>query len=175
MEPTQERQKTFDDQHVIKRYEEYTRSNEKRYIAQIRHNGLGTFKLIKDINTYILSSKIEAQFRIWDDRWAKIMSKSQKESDREVSLISASEKTAEAQKDQKEIEDLLIHTLEVDDTIDWETLKDKSKFEEPNPKNELDDNLEKLKASFSNLDRFPRFPDKSYFEPEFNLLDRIFP
>ena len=164
----------FDDQHEIKKREEYTRSNEVRYIAEIRHKGLKTFKLIKDMRSGVLSAKIDAQFRIWDERWAKILFKSQKESEREANLNLANERTADAQKAQKKIEDLLIHTLKVNDTINWETLKDKSKFEELNPKNKLDDNLEKLKSSFSNLERLPREPNKSYYEPEFNLLDWIF-
>lgn len=34
--------------------------------------------------------------------------------------------------------------------------------------------MKKLKSSFSNLERVPREPNKSYFEPNFSLLDRIF-
>jgi restriction system protein len=163
-----------DDQHAISRFEQYTRSNEVIYVAEIQHEGLGTFKIIKDRKRGVLAIKIDAQFKIWDDRWAKIISKSEKESEKEASLTLASERTDDAQKAQKEIEDLLIHALGVDDTIDWETLIDKSKFEEPNPKKELDVSIEILKSSVSGIERVPREPNKSYYEPEFNIFDKIF-
>lgn len=161
-------------QHSISRSEEYTRSYDTRYIAEIRHKGLGTYRLIKDLNSYILNSKIDAQFKIWDDKWAKIVDKTQREEERENSLSYATEKSSDAQKAQKEIEDLLILTLQTNDSIEWDTLKDKNSFEEPNPKNKFNNSLEKLRSSFSNIDREPRAPNKSYYEPEFNLLDKIF-
>lgn len=164
----------FNNQRTVSRGEEYTRSHQTRYIAEIRHKGLGTYRIIKDLDSYILNNKIDAQFLIWDEKWSKIVTKTEKEAEREDSLTFATEKTADAKKAQKEIEDLLTHTLEIDDTIDWETLKKRNKFEEPNPKNELDAKVEKLRSSFSNLERVPREPNKSYYEPDFSLFDRIF-
>jgi restriction system protein len=164
----------YDDQHVIKRHVEYTRSNEPRYIAEIQHKGLGTFKLIRELNSYILGNKIDAQFRTWDERWTKLVNKFQKESEIESSFEFAYQRTIDAQMAQKEIEDLLVHSLEIDSSLDWESLKDNTMFNEPNPLNTLNEDLEKLKSSFSNLDREPHEPNKSYYEPDFSLLDYIF-
>lgn len=160
--------------HSIKHYEEYTRSYQTRYVAEIRHKGLGTFKVIKDMDSYILSSKIDAQFRIWEDRWQKQVDKNQRESEKEASLSYANERTTEAKSALKEIDDLLIATLNIDDTVDWDSLKDKSQFEVPNPKNNLDNAIVILKESFPRLRRVPKEPDKANCQPEFTLFDFLF-
>ena len=151
-----------------------TRSYQTRYAAEIRHKGLGTFKVIKDMDSYILSSKIDAQFRIWEDRWQKQVDKNQKESEKEASLSYANERTTEARSALKEIDDLLIATLKIDDTVDWDSLKDKSQFEVSNPKNNLDNAIVILKESFPRLRRVPKEPDKANCQPEFTLFDYIF-
>ena len=83
--------------HSIKWYKEYTRSSQTIYVAEISHQGLGTFKVIKDMDSNILSCKIESQFRIWDDRWQQQVDKNQRESEKEESLALANERTKEAQ------------------------------------------------------------------------------
>jgi len=164
----------FDDQHVIKKREEYTRSNEVRYIAEIRHKGLKTFKLIKDMRSGVLSVKIDAQFRIWDDRWAKILSKSQKESEREANLNLANERTSDAQQALKEIDELLIRTLNIDSTVNWDSLKDKSQFGVPNPKDKMEDAIVELEKQFPRLTRIPKEPDEAICQPYLSLFDYIF-
>lgn len=167
--------KTTDDRlHSIKRYEEYTRSHQARYVAEISHKGLGTFKIIKDMNSYILSSKIDAQFRIWEDKWLKQVDKNQRESEKDASLALANERTKEAQNALKEIDNLLSATLSIDDTVNWDSLKDKSQFEVPNPKNNLDKAIEELRESFPRLRRIPKEPDKANSQPDLSLIDYIF-
>jgi len=65
----------FENLHDIYETEEYTRSYDVRHVAEIKHLGLGTFRVLKDMNSYILESKVEEQFRKWDDQWAKITEK----------------------------------------------------------------------------------------------------
>jgi restriction system protein len=104
--------------HVSK---EYTRSS-IRYIAEIRHKGLNTVKVLKDTNADVLQYKVNTQFAKWQEQWAK-----------GASLSLAQEQTKEAKERLAEIDNLLIHTLSIDDTIDWEILKTKREFEVPNP------------------------------------------
>jgi restriction system protein len=59
----------FEDQLVINNSEEFTRSNNIRYVAEIRHKGLGAYRIIKDMDYYILGNKVEAQTKKWDDQW----------------------------------------------------------------------------------------------------------
>lgn len=108
----------FEDLHDIDQTEEYTRSYDVRYVAEIRHLGLGTYRILKDKDQWILDNKIEAQFKKWDEQWAKIVNKNQSQASKEANLNLAEERTRDAQENLKQIESILLHTLEIDDTID---------------------------------------------------------
>ena len=164
----------FKNLHDIHRRQEYTRSYEIRYIAEIRHNGLGTFRLLKDINSLILSIKIDEQFRKWDEQWEKIVEKNKLQLEKEASQNLAEIKNSEAQEQQKRIENILFETLDVDDTIDWNILKDTRKFDIPNPKNELKKALHRIDIpSQPRIRQIPTEPDKELFKPELTLIDKL--
>lgn len=164
----------FEDLHDIYEREEYTRSYDTRYIAEIKHNGLGTFRVLKDMNSYLLDMKVEDQFRKWDEQWAKIVEKNKLQADKAASLNLAEAQTLEAQNQQKGIENILMHTLGVDDTIDWETLKDKKKFKVPNPKNDLKKELEKIQAPKPPvLKSLPSEPLKESYQPKLSIFDKL--
>lgn len=159
------------DQHLINYSEEYTRSFNTRYIAEIRHIGLSTYRIIKDLDLYILNNKVNAQFIKWDDQWTRKQSIAEKS----ASLNLANEKTREAQEKLKGIDNLLVHTLSINDTVDWESLKDNSNFNIQNPVNELDSQLNKIiPPSEPNFIPLPKEPDISFYKPKFNVLDRVF-
>lgn len=165
----------FDNLHGINKYEEYTRSYDTRYIAEIQHLGLETFRVIKDLNSYILDMKVEEQFRKWDTQWAKIVEKTKLQSEKEASLNLAEERTLDAQKLQQDTDNILLFTLDIDDTIDWETLKDKKKFKVPNPKNELKNELNKLKTPYKpNFKKIPDEPLLANFQPKLSIIDKLF-
>lgn len=86
------------------------------------------------MNEYLLYRKVDAQFDIWDGKWANIVIKTKKEQEKIVSLSLTDEKSDDTKKALQDIDDLLLHTLYIDDTIDWDTLKDNSKFKVPNPR-----------------------------------------
>ena len=88
---------SYDDLHEISTYKEHTKTSIK-YIAEIRHKGLKTYRVIRDINKYIRDSKVDAQFEIWDDKWAKIKQKTKKEQEKNASFDLAIEKTNDAKK-----------------------------------------------------------------------------
>ena len=73
------------DLHDISTNIEYTKTS-RRYVAEIRHTGLKTFRVIKDLNEHILYLKVDSQFEIWDDKWARIENKSRKEKEKNASL-----------------------------------------------------------------------------------------
>jgi len=148
--------------HSIKRYEEYIRSGRTKLVAEIGHKGLGISKVIKDMDSSILSNKIIAQFKIWDDKWLK-----------EASLALAIERTNEAQSAIKEIDNLLLSSLDFDNKVDWNSLKDNSKFEIPNPINRLEYAIAELKESFPRLRRVPKEPDRANYQPDFTLIDYL--
>jgi restriction system protein len=103
------------------------------YQVSIYHEGLNEHKLLSATERYLLESKMNLQIQKWNERWNK-----------EVSVEDASLRTEEAQQEIEEIDNLLIHTLSIDDTIQWNKLKARKRFTEKNPK-------EYLKGTLSNL------------------------
>lgn len=157
----------FEELHGIYEYEEYTRNDDIRYVAEIRHLGLDTSRVIKDGYESERDNKVEAQFKKWDEKWAKIFQK------RKL-MEEAEERTRDAQEKQKVIEDLLVYALKFDPTPDWDSLKDTKKYDVPNPNNNLESELSKIspppQPTFSDL---PKEPDKGIFEPKLSILDNI--
>ena len=87
----------------------------------------------------------------------------------------AEEKTKEAQNAHKEVEELLLATLEIDDTVDWNSLKDRKNFKSINPKSLLQNELDKLiPPTTPSYRQLPPKPDKEMFQPSFSLVDKIF-
>lgn len=167
--------KYYDDLHKIKKYEEYTRSYDTRYVAEIKHIGLGTFRVIKDIDPNILEMKVKDQYRKWDDRFHKIEVKNKLQAQKEASLNLAEEKTVEAQKLLQEIEEVLLFTLNINDAIDWDSLKNYENFNIPNPKNELETEIRKLKNPLPpSYNELPLEPDVNNFKPKLSFLDKLF-
>ena len=165
----------FEDQLVIKKTEELTRGYNTRYIAEIRHKGLGAYRIIKDLDSYILKNKVDSQFKKWDDQWTRIVNKNKLQADKDASLSIANERTREAQEKQQEIENLLRHALEIDDTVDWKKLQDKTKYEVPNPIMQLRSELNKIEIPSSPISKpLPKEPSKSDYEPQFSFIDEIF-
>lgn len=161
--------------HSIIEREEYTRSYAIKYVAEIKHVGLGKFRVLKDFDPHILQNKTIAQFRTWDEQWRKKEIKRIKDEIKKANNNLADVKTSEAQKEQKNLEDILLNTLEVDDTVDWSILKDKTKFTEPNPKNLLGSEISKVKQP--NTKTYIFTPEKPIFEdyqPKLTFLDKIF-
>ena len=167
--------KSFEELHEIDEYEEYTRSFDTRYIAEIQHLGLKTFRVIKDLNSYILDMKVKEQFHKWDTQWAKGLEKKRLQEEKETSLNLAKERTADAEQEQEQIENILLHTLDIDDIIDWETLIDKKKFKTPNPIKDLENELKKIKApKKSPLNTNPKEPLIEDFQPKLSIIDKLF-
>ncbi|MEQ8336583.1 MAG: restriction endonuclease [Cyclobacteriaceae bacterium] len=163
-----------DKQHEIDISEEYTRSYDIRYIAEIRHIGLGTYRIIKDLDKSILRNKIAAQFVKWDSQWSTIKAREEQATNKEASLNEAEIRTKEAADALDAIENILLHTLPIDDAVDWESLKDFSDFPEENPKGNLAYELEKIKfPSKPTLKDDPIKPIESNYEPKISLIDKI--
>jgi restriction system protein len=165
----------FENQLVIKNSEELTRGFNTRYVAEIRHKGLGAYRIIKDLDSNILNNKVEAQLKKWDDQWTKIVDKSHLQAEKAASLINANERTKEARQKQKEIEDLLRHTLNIDDTVDWRTLQHNNKYNVSNPIMQLRNEINKIYIPTSPIMKeLPKEPNRSDYEPQFSIFDNIF-
>jgi len=137
-----------------------------KYSLEMSHSGLNEHKLISAPETGILVNKAEMQGRKWMEKWNKLQDKKAKEREKNANLGEAERRTIEAEEALKQIDNLLLHTLSIDDTVDWESIKNKDGFSVPEPPKPEKDKYKKLASK----------PNKSSpaFTPHFNLLELIF-
>jgi len=133
-----------------------------KYSIEMYHEGLKEHKLLTAPEEDILENKIKLQILKWQEKWAQIEAKRRSLAEREASIEEAERRTEDAKKVLEEIDNLLIHTISVDDAVDWEVLKRHEDFPEPMP--------EKPKA----LPKKEYPPEPVKLEPEFSLLHRLF-
>lgn len=101
--------------------------------SEIRHPGLNKYRLIKGTDKYVVEQKAAAQMAMWDEMWQRKVEKNQRVLDKQTMFEEAQSRTQQAKQAIEELENTLKHTLDIDDTIKWETLKNFSAFSEPKP------------------------------------------
>lgn len=151
----------------IRRWEDFYANYDTKYMAEVTHTGLNEHRVLTDRDDYILENKIKILSERWEAKWAKVYEKQQKEA-----LISnlnekAEYQDIEAKKYIDDIESILSLTLEVDDKVDWDTLKDKSKFKESKP----DKPLQPKMSSFSTYTK-PNPTDLKY-QGKFTIWEKL--
>jgi len=110
------------------------------YALELWHDGLKKHRLIRGESASIVERKATLQIEEWDERWAvidarardrsqKLAGKRQIEENRSLAVA----RTTEAQQELERLNSLLKATLAVDDTVDWEKLKDKTPYPEKKP------------------------------------------
>ncbi|MED1865840.1 restriction endonuclease [Fictibacillus nanhaiensis] len=141
------------------------------YEVEIKHEGLNKYRVVKGSDRYVVEQKANTQLKQWEEMWRKKQEAEKKRKQRD-SLVKekeakkelALEQTKEAEEKLLNIENTLIYTLNIDDKIDWESLKDLSDFEKPKP-------------SPPSLLHLPEEPIKSSikYQPKLNILEKILP
>jgi len=147
----------------IKRREEVNSRYNVKYIAEVTHRGLNDYKVFTSTDVDILENKVDNHIAKLEERWDKIIEKKNIINTKEENLREAQVRTQEAVRALEQIDNALRHTLSVDDTIDWEQLKDKTKF--------------KVLKPIKNGDKpLPQKPDQNSmeFQPKLSFLDNLF-
>ena len=110
------------------------------YRIELWHDDLKKHRVIKGNDAAVVQRKANLQIEDWNDKWAAAQERASKQRDRETKRAEIEARKTEAAERSEEaaaalagIENLLEHTLAVDDAIDWETLKDRSAFPEGQP------------------------------------------
>ena len=116
----------------------YTARGRERYEIVVSHASLHKYQVVSGDDQYIVQQKAQALMARWDEMWERRQAVEERQQDRaerkqeiEASRQSAAEMTQEAQAAIDALEHLLAHTLSVDDTVDWDALKDKSDYAVP--------------------------------------------
>ena len=143
------------------------------YQVEIHHRGLGESKALSAVDEYALEAKIENQSAIWDKRWGQEQLKKSATENAELAVSM----TAEYQSLLTRCESILEHTLSIDDTVDWETLKRRDTFSDTESR--LDE-VKYLKDGYPAgvndipLPQLPLAPKLENFAREITLIDRLF-
>lgn len=145
------------------------------YRAEIWHDGLKKHRVIKGSEPEVVQRKAEMQVAEWDEKWSQAEARESDRRDKEgqkrqqeANKKLAAERTMEAQRELDRLNSVLRQTLEVNDAVDWEQLKDKSDFAEPRPSKPQ----APTKPQPRSKPREPR-PDDPEYQPKFGLLDKL--
>jgi restriction system protein len=140
-----------------------------RYSIEVRHAGLGKYRVISGTDEYVVQAKARALRSEWDHQYAIKSEKQQKQSERESRRSEeagkrqeATDRTAEAEQALDEVRGLLKATLSVNDAIDWERLKNNDPFPTKEPRPPI----------YKDFPPEPQ-PDAPQFQPVLSLLDKM--
>jgi len=100
---------------------------------ELEHEGLHKHRIIKGSDPYLVERKAILQATSWDEIWAKRASADWQRASQGAAKDKAAGRTREAQALQEELKNILRHTLEVDDAIDWNLLKNYEAYQVPAP------------------------------------------
>lgn len=137
-----------------------------RYQQEIWHDGLKEHKVITAPDEDILENKVRVQVEKWTEKWSSLCEKRFKDEAKKASTEEAINKTKEAEANLEEVENILLNTLNVNDAVDWELLKNKDEFKLPYP-------MKPVEPQYIPLPIEPNKND-SAFQPKLGLLSHIF-
>ncbi|MFZ3485304.1 restriction endonuclease [Sphingomonas sp. 3-13AW] len=98
-----------------------------RYYIDIRHRTMNLHRELGAPELFILQSKVDALLADWDAKLIAFETKRLFQTGKGA----AEDLTAEAIRSQEQLANILTHTLHVDDSINWESLKDGSSYPMP--------------------------------------------
>jgi restriction system protein len=146
------------------------RNFKTKYVAEVKHKGLKDFKVLSSDNMGILKNKVSTHVAKLEERWQKVLLQDGKA----ASAYEAERITKNAEAALKAVDNLLLYTLDVDDTINWEQLKSKAQFTEPNPSTLLPEKIAKVIPPRQPVLAPP--PSPPYYEtyqPALGFLDNL--
>lgn len=93
------------------------------YQIEVWHDGLNEHRVFSDRDLGVLENKINAHLLRWGEKHEKLLQKKAREAQRQSGLETAEVETVEAEAALQACRDILSHTLDVDDRVNWESLK----------------------------------------------------
>lgn len=100
------------------------------YMVEMYHSGLNEVRHFSASDRVVLQGKVKNQSNSWDKKWQREIAL-RVTSDSEES---AREQTKSARQELEAIEQILAHTLAVDDALDWNSIKNKSRYSVSRPR-----------------------------------------
>lgn len=113
---------------------------DKMYEIEIYHKELHKYRKITGKEKYVVEQKALMQKRQWEDQWQQKLQRIEEQEkkerlvyEKEQKKLLAEELSSQAQEVLNSLENILNFTLNVDDRIDWESLKDTRTFPNSGP------------------------------------------
>lgn len=148
------------------------------YEINIQHKGLGAFKRLSSPDLDSLQTKVNLLAQNWQEKWEKLEEKRLRQEHIENSHSKAEELSEEAEMALEAVNKILVHTLSIDDKIDWDTMKSRVHFKGAHPKKEY----EKKKVSLDipkemEWQEYNPQPEKNSprYDPRLSLIDKLIP
>lgn len=156
----------------IRTWEELTGVNvtKVKYYAEIIHHGLHDHKVLSAADVDILDNKIQAHIGKLAIKWDKLNFDLDLLNKKEYNLNEAEKRTNEAKQAMDIVKNILHHTLKIDDAVNWDTLKDFSKFDKPNPREKI---LKKKQDLI--IPSIPLQPKRLEFQAKYSILEKFLP
>ena len=129
---------------------------------EVRHQGLNKYRVIKGTDKYVVEQKAAAQQAAWDAIWQRRLEKESIAADKQSKREEAQSRTEEAAEALDALENTLHQTLSIDDTIDWDMLKDKLSFADSAP----------MPPKLAELPPEP-IQSSAKYQPELGFLDKL--
>lgn len=147
-----------------------------KYEIKLTHTGLKKVQVLRDGDRELLLQKARLRGSEWDQQWrrreeaeAKKAERERQKQEKEERKALAETRTVEAREVLDGLRRILASTLDVDDAVDWESLKTFASFDEPAP----------AEPSPLPPPQYPeilnRKPLRDGFSPRFNVLDLLIP
>lgn len=137
--------------------------------VEVRHRGLNKYRLITGADWYVVNQKAVAQTAVWEEMWARRQATESarqarvfKAQAKEEKKALAAERTAEAKESISEVQALLVDGINRSTALDWEAMKDSSRFSVRMP----------VQPTRSEVGREPKPTDRTY-KPNLGLLDHL--
>ncbi|MDD5451153.1 MAG: restriction endonuclease [Desulfovibrionales bacterium] len=143
-------------------YENVSGTRILKYTVEMFHRGLNEHKIVSAPEIDMLENKANLQAQKWTEKWELLESKRRISEEKEANIEEANSRTEEVLAALKSVENLLLHTLSINDTVDWETLKKKEGYPKKMPS-------KPTKASYK---EYPSEPSKK--SPQFTFFEKLF-
>ena len=141
------------------------------YSIEVRHDGLNKYRDIRGRDPHVVQQKALALEAQWEEMWERKQEKEARQRDRDNAAQArqskkelAVQRTCEAEQAIDSLNKILVATLDVDDMINWDELKDTRTFSVQEPK----------EPAPPNIPREPQSTDPP-FRPQIGLLGILIP
>ncbi len=131
------------------------------YVIEIEHRGLNKHRAIRGVDRALVMRKAELQHAAWDEQWEAKSARQEARASKEAKTAEAAARTSQAQQTIADLQSILAQTLQVDDAIDWGTLKRRHDHPATPPDEPLKDNFP---ASIGLLDHLLPFLKRRKFD-----------